>query len=81
MRMNASIAVGQTAPASPLDKLFTCPADTYYYADDIGATYVPHGRHEQAIYDYSSYVFNGLNLLTSYPNFAYKGSRPGRAGK
>jgi prepilin-type N-terminal cleavage/methylation domain-containing protein len=73
--------VGQTGPASPHDRLYTCPADTFYYADDPVSTYVPHGRHEQAAYDYSSYAFNGLNLFTNYPNFAYNGILPGLAGK
>jgi prepilin-type N-terminal cleavage/methylation domain-containing protein len=73
--------VGLNAPASPLDKVFTCPADTYYYADDLYVIYVPHGRHEEAAYDYSSYGFNGLNLLTNYPNFAYNGVLPGLGGR
>src|ERR1039457_2209501 len=25
---------GLTSPSSPQDQVFTCPADTYYYADD-----------------------------------------------
>ena len=73
--------IGQSGPASSQDKLFACPADTYYYADDVNATYVSHGRHEQAIYDYSSYAFNGLNLLANYPNYAYNGALPGLGGK
>ena len=73
--------VGLHSASSPQDKIFTCPADTYYYADDLNVTYVPHGRHEQVNYDYSSYVFNGLNLLTNYPNVAYNGILPGIGGK
>jgi len=71
---------GLNSPSSPQDKVFTCPADTYYY-DEGTTAYVPHGRHEQLIFDYSSYAFNGLNLLTNYPNFAYNGVLPGMGGK
>ena len=38
--------VGLHGPSSSQDKIFTCPADTYYYDESSGA-YVPHGRHEQ----------------------------------
>ena len=71
---------GINGASSPQDKIFTCPADTYYY-DEGTAIYVPQGRHEQVVFDYSSYVFNGLNLLTNYPNFAYNGVLPGIGGK
>jgi prepilin-type N-terminal cleavage/methylation domain-containing protein len=72
--------VGLHGPSSPQDKIFTCPADVLYY-DETTAAYVPHGQHEQVVYYYSSYVFNGLNLLTNYPNFAYNGVLPGIGGK
>lgn len=71
---------GLPGPSSPGDKIFTCPADIFYY-DELTAAYVPHGRHEQAVYDYSSFAFNGLNLLTNYPNIAYNGILPGLGGK
>lgn len=71
---------GLNGPSSPLDKVFTCPDDTFYY-DEGTALYVPHGRHEQMHFDYSSYAFNGLNLLTNYPNFAYNGVLPGIGGE
>ncbi|MDR3459288.1 MAG: type II secretion system protein [Verrucomicrobiae bacterium] len=72
--------VGLAGASSPQDKVFTCPADVFYY-DDTSAAYVPHGRHEQLLYYYSSFVFNGLNLLTNYPNFEYNGVLPGIGGK
>ena len=73
--------VGLNSPASPQDKIFTCPANVYYY-DETTAAYVPHGQHEQVVYYYSSYAFNGLNLLTTnYPNFAYNGTLPGIGGQ
>jgi len=46
------------APSSP-NKIFTCPADVFYY--DLlpnGQGYVPQGFHEQPFSDYSSYAFN-----------------------
>jgi prepilin-type N-terminal cleavage/methylation domain-containing protein len=72
--------VGLHGPSSLQDKIFACPADTYYY-DESSSVYVPHGLHEQRTYDFSSYAFNGLNLLTNYPNFAYNGVLPGVGGQ
>ena len=73
--------VGRHGPSSPQDKIFTCPADTYYY-DESTCVFTPHGRHEQRNYDFSSYAFNGANLLgTNYPNFAYNGILPGIGGQ
>ncbi len=73
--------VGLNNPSSPQDKVFTCPADLYFYEDNGGA-YVPQGRHEQITNsDYSSYTFNGNNLCTNYPAFAYRGALPGIGGQ
>jgi len=72
--------VGLHGPSSSQDKVFACPADTYYY-DETSLAYVPHGRHEQAASDFSSYAFNGANLLTNYPNFVYYGVLPGIGGQ
>jgi prepilin-type N-terminal cleavage/methylation domain-containing protein/prepilin-type processing-associated H-X9-DG protein len=73
--------VGLHNPASPQDRIFTCPADVFYY-DETTAAYVPRGQHEQIVYYYSSYAFNGLNLLTTnYPNFVYNGILPGIGGQ
>jgi prepilin-type N-terminal cleavage/methylation domain-containing protein/prepilin-type processing-associated H-X9-DG protein len=73
--------VGLRGPSSPQDRIFACPADTFYY-DESSCVYFPHGLHEQRTpYDYSSYAFNGLNLLTNYPNYAYNGVLPGVAGQ
>jgi prepilin-type N-terminal cleavage/methylation domain-containing protein len=63
--------------SSPQDKLFACPADTFYY--DLlphGQGYVPQSIHEQSFSDYSSYAFNAgttTNLLGTYT--------PGLAGR
>jgi prepilin-type N-terminal cleavage/methylation domain-containing protein len=47
--------VGLEGASSPLDKLFACPADTFYYGPQ---GYVAQGFHEQSFSDYSSYGFN-----------------------
>jgi prepilin-type N-terminal cleavage/methylation domain-containing protein len=72
--------VGWHGPLSPQAAVFTCPADVFYY-DELTTAYVPHGRHEQITYYYSSYTFNGLNLLTNYLNLAYNGPLPGIGGQ
>ena len=72
--------VGLHGPSSSQDKIFGCPADTFCF-DELTGAYVPHGHHEQAAYDYSSYVFDGLNLITNYPNLAYNGPLHGIGGR
>ncbi|HEY4416513.1 MAG TPA: prepilin-type N-terminal cleavage/methylation domain-containing protein [Verrucomicrobiae bacterium] len=72
--------VGRSGASSPADKIFVCPADTFYY-DESSGDYSPHGFHTQQGYDFLSYTFNGLNLLTNYPNFAYNGILPGIGGQ
>ncbi len=57
--------VGLQGPSSPRDKLFACPADTFYY--DYAFTlkprgYVPKSLWSQSNNDYSSYSFNAGNL-------------------
>ena len=47
--------IGLNGASSPQDKLFACPADTFYYGPQ---GYVPQGFHEQSFSDYSSYGFN-----------------------
>ena len=58
--------------SSPQDRIFACPADTFYYdmiKDSRGFyniwTNVFQGQHEQPGYDYSSYWFNGFNFHTN----------------
>jgi type II secretory pathway pseudopilin PulG len=72
--------VGLHGPSSAGDKVFTCPADIFYY-DDTSLAYVPSGHHEQAAYDFSSYYFNGLNLLQDYPAKRFGVVLPGIAGR
>ena len=72
--------VGLHGPSSPEDKIFACPADIFYY-NDSSLVYVSQGQHEQRTYHFSSYEFNGANLLTNYPNFASYGVLPGIGGQ
>jgi len=73
--------VGLHGPSSSQDKVFACPADTFYI-DESSLAYVLRGRHEQIAYDFSSYAFDSANLLTTnYPNFAYSGLLPGIGGQ
>lgn len=56
------------------DKLFACPSDTFHYDDVAGVPrHVEQGLWEQPVSDYSSYAFNGGNVM---PNF----NAPGIAG-
>ena len=71
--------VGLTGASSSHDKVFACPKDTFYY-NESNAAYVPAGHHEQPSYDFSSYAFNGLNLLTNYPARQFGVMLPGIAG-
>jgi prepilin-type N-terminal cleavage/methylation domain-containing protein len=73
--------VGLHGLSSPQDRIFACPADIFYYNDGTCA-YAAHGQHEERIYDFSSYAFNGANLLTTnYSHFADNGVLPGIGGQ
>jgi prepilin-type N-terminal cleavage/methylation domain-containing protein len=50
--------VGLQGASSPQDKLFACPADTFYY-DWPSLAYETQSLHDQISTDYSSYGFNG----------------------
>jgi prepilin-type N-terminal cleavage/methylation domain-containing protein len=55
----------QGAP-SPQDRVFACPADTFYY-DFPKLTYEPQSMHDQPDTYYSSYGFNGANRPGNMP--------------
>jgi prepilin-type N-terminal cleavage/methylation domain-containing protein len=61
--------VGVNGAASPNDKIFACPVDTFSYAlkdaPTYGLGYVAKGCHEQEHFSYSSYQFNGSNAATN----------------
>jgi len=72
--------VGLNGPSSSQDRIFACPADTFFYYDSptydsLCFTNAP--QHEYAKWDYSSYWFNGFNFVTNNPPFT---SRLGIAG-
>jgi prepilin-type N-terminal cleavage/methylation domain-containing protein/prepilin-type processing-associated H-X9-DG protein len=62
--------VGLHGASSPQDKLFACPADTFYY-DWPGLTYEGQSMYDQSNSDYSSYGFNGGNELIFPPPPAF----------
>ena len=65
--------VGLHGSSSPQDKVFACPADTFYYDMirgpngffNLWTNDLIHGLHEQRRYDYSSYGFSGFNNHTN----------------
>lgn len=59
--------LGLQDASSPQDKVFACPADTFYYAQDRDNLYVAQSYHDQSFSDYSSYAYNGLGGATNTP--------------
>jgi prepilin-type N-terminal cleavage/methylation domain-containing protein len=53
--------VGLRGASSSQDKIFSCPADKFYYDYRLGR--VPESHHDQAKFDFSSYTFNALNWI------------------
>ena len=74
--------VGLHGASSPEDKLFACPADTFYY-DYPSLTYHAQSLCGQLDSDYSSYGFSGGNGFTNYPPPAFlnESSFPGVFGR
>ena len=72
--------VGLHGASSSQDKLFACPADTFYY-DWPTLNYHARSMHEQPESDYSSYQFSGGNGVTnSPPPFLQQACYPGVFG-
>jgi prepilin-type processing-associated H-X9-DG protein len=63
--------LGLKGPPSPQDKVFACPADTFYYGLAPGGNmqYIAQGHYTQSKYVYSSYEFNGANEATNVSVF------------
>ena len=59
--------LGLKGPPSPQDKIFTCPADTFFYkpTPEGNMQFVADGRHTDSNSLYSSYEFNGGNSATN----------------
>jgi len=49
--------LGLHGASSPSDKVFACPADTWFYND---WTFIAESLHDQAVTDFTSYAYNGL---------------------
>lgn len=58
---------GLAAAPSPRDRLFACPADTFYYTYDDRFS---DSLHAQAMYSYSSYALNAGNYNTNFAGVA-----------
>jgi prepilin-type N-terminal cleavage/methylation domain-containing protein len=77
--------VGLKGASSSQDKLFACPADTFFpnffsTNDQPPYYYVPLSFHDQPFSDYSSYVFNGGNNVSQTNKNTIVISRPGLTG-
>ena len=77
--------VGLKGTSSPKDRLFACPADSCYPSFVAGITnglsyyYVRESLHEQPMFDFSSYAFNGGDNITRMVG-AVAVTRPGLGG-
>jgi prepilin-type N-terminal cleavage/methylation domain-containing protein len=58
------IYLGLPGASSPQDKVFACPADTFYY--DTQLNFSTQSLHDQPASDYSSYGFNGANCAAAF---------------
>ena len=56
---------GYKGPSSPQNKLFACPADTYFYNEFLVP--VNDALHNQVYSDYSSYAYNGAGGTVTPP--------------
>ena len=56
---------GLNGPSSPQDKLFACPADTFYYSNTYSTPLIHASMHNDPWADYSSYWFSRLNLVSN----------------
>jgi prepilin-type N-terminal cleavage/methylation domain-containing protein len=73
--------VGLKGAPSPQDKLFACPADTFYYwATGGGSSLVRKSQHLQSNASFSSYAFNAGNAVFRNPKKPFPGMIPGIMG-
>ena len=64
---------GLNGPSSPSDKLFACPADTFYYLNSGNTPLIHSSMHDDPWADYSSYWFSRLNLTRDSTGAYYHG--------
>ena len=62
--------LGLSGPPSPNDKVFACPADTFFYKWNTNFQFVAEGVHANSNSLYSSYGFNGGNSANTASNRA-----------
>jgi prepilin-type N-terminal cleavage/methylation domain-containing protein len=64
--------LGLNGAPSPQDKIFACPADTFFYnpTGDGNMRFVAEGMHTDSNSVYSSYAFNGANSVTNPTNWS-----------
>src|SRR5207244_390363 len=73
--------VGLKGAPSPQDRLFACPADTFYHWITNGSGFiVPQSGHLQSDNGYSSYFFNAGNAAIQTPIRRFPGMFPGIMG-
>lgn len=75
--------MGLKNPPSPQDKVFACPADTFYYklTPQFNMQYIPKGVYTESNGLYSSYGFNGGNAATNVSPVAGVEMLPGISGR
>jgi prepilin-type N-terminal cleavage/methylation domain-containing protein len=72
---------GTEGVPSPQDKLFACPADTFWYSWSGRHALKSSSLHDEAFCDYSSYAFNGGNLNTNLLRWGVDCTKLGIAGR
>jgi prepilin-type N-terminal cleavage/methylation domain-containing protein len=73
--------VGLKGAPSPQDKLFACPADTFYYWVTNGGSFlVRQSQDLQSNASFSSYAFNAGNAVFRIPKQRFPGMIPGIMG-
>jgi len=72
---------GLKGAPSPQDKLFACPADTFYYGGTNGNWVLFHqSEHLQSEFSYSSYAFDAGNAVFRTSKRRFPGMFPGIMG-
>ena len=64
---------GLAGESSPSDRLFACPADTFFYLNTWSSPLFRAGMHETNWADFSSYWFSRLNLVPNGEGGFYRG--------
>jgi prepilin-type N-terminal cleavage/methylation domain-containing protein len=68
--------VGLRGAASPRDRIFACPADTFYYEfNRTNQSFIPRSVHSEAKYSFSSYWMNAGTMTRFRTNSAGLGGR------